>query len=54
VTPLREWRKGQMPQAANFWERQNILTFIIDVFMIFFFNFHAFFGTVKYFKNINK
>jgi hypothetical protein len=28
-------RKGQMPQSANFWERQNILTFIIDVVMIF-------------------
>jgi hypothetical protein len=28
-------RKWQMPRAENFWERQNILTFIIDVFMIF-------------------
>jgi hypothetical protein len=24
-----------MPRAANFWEQQNILTFIIDVFIIF-------------------
>jgi hypothetical protein len=28
-------RKEQMPRAANFWERQNILTIIIDMFMIF-------------------
>jgi hypothetical protein len=35
VAHLRGGRKGQMPRAANFWEWQNILTFIIDVFMIF-------------------
>jgi hypothetical protein len=28
-------RKGQMHRMANFWERQNILTFIIDIFLIF-------------------
>jgi hypothetical protein len=32
---LRGGKKGQMPRVANFWEQQNILTFFIDVFMIF-------------------